>query len=968
MKNKNAKLLSLLILPLMLLITSFTNKDSNENNSYQYIENTSTYEAIDGTRTVTWAQGVKAPKLSMDKDIQNSDGYFKLVTSGQYQYFEVEFEPNKGYFDYNKNINKRHNEKPLCYLASSSNLISWWLEQNSDYVDQYLLNLKNGVYQQDSNLYDILPFDENFWINIRKGPGEPNNYEINDNLKAQTLGNSYLSVNALKPYYNKKDIGYYQDMVLDFFFNGYDAIPSPSYAEANTQNNFKPDKRGGFFYPLFGKEILSHRYEGVETQSFDFYEKNLGNFLKNGYGVSIGYNTGEYNSTKHAITVWGAEYDSFGHLKKIYVTDSDDLYNNNLVNFGDTYARGLFSYDTVKGSNGSLYLTTNPNAKLVNKVVGLTTLDLAKDKLEAKLNDVTQPTQPSVSLLRYNENLPLNSEYEISYKATVSDSGTLEYNWYESDVKGSRGNIIENQHSPTLKIKSSTEKIKYYTFEAINFKNGYRSNFIADQIKVCFDSNSSIVHAQTPIVEFDPYKEESFYQYDKNARITCHARVDDGGTLSYQWYTTNRTNSISDGILLPGETKDYLEINTDTLGKKGYYCVVTNTNYSPNITGYNVISYTPRLSKNVIIKEAPIIKDASNPIINNILNDNEYNLNDSVNPLVVNASSIDNGDLSYQWYEFDSKDINSNKTILLGQTSDSFNPLSNNVGTRYYGCLVTNTNNRATNNKSASIFTNVVSIKIKEKIILSNDSSLKDLSVNGFNLTPNFDKNIFKYKLDVDNSVTNIDINAITNDSKAIVEIINKQLEVGVNNIKIIVTAQDLTTSTYEIEVNRKAPVIHVHEYGEWEIIKEATCHETGIKRRYCKCGHYEEEIIEKIKHEYESIITPPTCTEKGFTTHTCIHCQDSYIDSYVDALGHEYGEWEIIKEATCNETGIKRRYCKCGHYEEEIIPMIIEQKPINPEIKPNKTNKVPLIIGITTSISFIIFLLIFLIIKMKHK
>ena len=47
---------------------------------------------------------------------------------------------------------------------------------------------------------------------------------------------------------------------------------------------------------------------------------------------------------------------------------------------------------------------------------------------------------------------------------------------------------------------------------------------------------------------------------------------------------------------------------------------------------------------------------------------------------------------------------------------------------------------------------------------------------------------------------------------------------------------------------------------------------------------------------------------------------------------------------------------------------MIIEQQPINPEIKPNKTNKVPLIIGITTSISFIIFLLIFLIIKMKHK
>ena len=40
--------------------------------------------------------------------------------------------------------------------------------------------------------------------------------------------------------------------------------------------------------------------------------------------------------------------------------------------------------------------------------------------------------------------------------------------------------------------------------------------------------------------------------------------------------------------------------------------------------------------------------------------------------------------------------------------------------------------------------------------------------------------------------------------------------------------------------------------------------------------------------HSYQVVVTAPTCTEKGFTTHTC-ECGDSYIDTYIDALGHRY-------------------------------------------------------------------------------
>jgi len=35
--------------------------------------------------------------------------------------------------------------------------------------------------------------------------------------------------------------------------------------------------------------------------------------------------------------------------------------------------------------------------------------------------------------------------------------------------------------------------------------------------------------------------------------------------------------------------------------------------------------------------------------------------------------------------------------------------------------------------------------------------------------------------------------------------------------------------------------------------------------------------------------VTPPTCTEEGFTTHTCSACGETYTDTPVDALGHEW-------------------------------------------------------------------------------
>ena len=73
--------------------------------------------------------------------------------------------------------------------------------------------------------------------------------------------------------------------------------------------------------------------------------------------------------------------------------------------------------------------------------------------------------------------------------------------------------------------------------------------------------------------------------------------------------------------------------------------------------------------------------------------------------------------------------------------------------------------------------------------------------------------------------------------------------------------------------------------------------------------------------HSYKAVVTAPTCTSKGYTTHTCA-CGDSYVDTYVDALGHAWDNGKVTKEPTETETGVKTFTCtRCSEAKTETIP-----------------------------------------------
>ena len=112
----------------------------------------------------------------------------------------------------------------------------------------------------------------------------------------------------------------------------------------------------------------------------------------------------------------------------------------------------------------------------------------------------------------------------------------------------------------------------------------------------------------------------------------------------------------------------------------------------------------------------------------------------------------------------------------------------------------------------------------------------------------------------------------------------------------------------------------HVHAWSEWSVTTEPTCTVAGEESRSCACGEVEKRTVESKGHAYTSVVTDPTCTEKGYTTHTC-DCGDTYQDTYVDATGHSFGNWETTEEPTCTDNGEKKRECACGEVETETLP-----------------------------------------------
>ena len=97
------------------------------------------------------------------------------------------------------------------------------------------------------------------------------------------------------------------------------------------------------------------------------------------------------------------------------------------------------------------------------------------------------------------------------------------------------------------------------------------------------------------------------------------------------------------------------------------------------------------------------------------------------------------------------------------------------------------------------------------------------------------------------------------------------------------------------------------HALGPWAPVTAPTCTQTGSNRRDCAlCDYYETAEVAAAGHRHVPVITPPTCADGGYTTHTCSVCGDTYQDTPVPPTKqHTYTDnWD----SDCDVCGESRK------------------------------------------------------------
>ena len=290
----------------------------------------------------------------------------------------------------------------------------------------------------------------------------------------------------------------------------------------------------------------------------------------------------------------------------------------------------------------------------------------------------------------------------LEIKASVGDGGTLTYQWYRSaDGNTEKGTAVEGASDTLFEAPTREAGIWYYycvvtnTNEQADGKKTAQTVSKAVSVMVT-EPRQITVDAAKPVVEWISGG-GAFNQGDL-AVLEIKASVEDGGTLSYQWYRSE-DGSAERGTALDGATENTYHPSTDAAGTVYYYCVVTNTNEQVN--GEKTAQAVSEAVQVTVQQPVSEVEKAQKPQVEGPVGGTFYESDAFV--LKVKASVSDGGMLTYQWYR--------NKEKIEGATKAEYMPP---VGTAYYYCVVININQQATLEKTAYTVSNAVEVTVKE--------------------------------------------------------------------------------------------------------------------------------------------------------------------------------------------------------------------------------------------------------------
>ncbi|GGD89616.1 hypothetical protein GCM10010911_55290 [Paenibacillus nasutitermitis] len=322
------------------------------------------------------------------------------------------------------------------------------------------------------------------------------------------------------------------------------------------------------------------------------------------------------------------------------------------------------------------------------------------------VNTLTHAPEPTINVQPVLEQEVDEKQPPIILSVGATGTGTLSYQWYRyDDASLSNGFVIPNATSDSFTVSTVNPLEYYYRVVVTNTDNTatvtQTASVTSDLVHV---KVKALANALPPTINTPPVG-QTVTVGDPTVTLSVAATATPPGTLSYQWRRFN-DNSYSGGIAFPETTSASFTVPTTHALEYYYDVIVTNTDET--VPGNTKASVTSSLA-HVVVEELPNLVHAAAPIIDEQPDNEMVDQREPVT-LIVEASITGSGlgTLTYQWYRI----TDDGSVPMNGATGTSFNVPTAGAGVENYYVVVTNTDDDATGNKTASVTSRTVTVTV----------------------------------------------------------------------------------------------------------------------------------------------------------------------------------------------------------------------------------------------------------------
>ena len=340
--------------------------------------------------------------------------------------------------------------------------------------------------------------------------------------------------------------------------------------------------------------------------------------------------------------------------------------NNQAVNYTWT------AVNTVTGTPVTLTQVGSPSNPTFNNLpvgtytfTGTATVNgcTATDQIQVIVNPNTQILNPSVELNGISLN-PNTYNGILTYVVSICNlaSGANIASIYNNSSNGDNANYFYSTASqPPVSILSGIPE-----YLSLNVGNNYFT--ITKDVNGCSSNKLFNIFVTEVVPSISPTLQGLCLNGVPNPISVSYSGGT--GTPTYQWYS-NTVASNTNGTLISGATSSSYYPPTNTTGSKYYYCTISLSG-----SGCSVNSSVSR----VIVNLTPSLTSMG-------FVDQTLCLGGTSSSLYVETFIGGYGTPTYQWYSNTSNSYIGG-TMLAGETTQTFVPLTNSVGNKYYFCQV----------------------------------------------------------------------------------------------------------------------------------------------------------------------------------------------------------------------------------------------------------------------------------------